>query len=95
MDNSKNGIIYFSLGTNYKSKDLTDGTKEILISVFSELPYDILWKFEAEDLEGKPPNVRISKWLPQQDILRKHSLIRTLKKYKLRHTIHILEKTIN
>lgn len=39
------------------------------MNTFSELPYKILWKFEAEEMEGKPDNVKISKWLPQQDVL--------------------------
>lgn len=39
------------------------------MSAFAELPYKILWKFEAEEMEGKPDNVKISKWLPQQDLL--------------------------
>lgn len=43
--------------------------RKILIDTFSELPYDVLWKFEDEELENKPANVRISKWLPQQDLL--------------------------
>lgn len=39
------------------------------MNAFSELPYKVLWKFEAEEMEGKPDNVKISKWLPQQDVL--------------------------
>lgn len=41
----------------------------MILEVFSELPYKILWKFENDELEGKPANVKISKWLPQQDLL--------------------------
>lgn len=33
------------------------------------LPHAVLWKFEADDLPDKPENVKIAKWLPQQDIL--------------------------
>lgn len=62
-------MIYFSLGSNIKSKFLDVSKRKIINEVFSELPYDILWKFEDEELEGKPPNVKISKWLPQQDVL--------------------------
>lgn len=34
------------------------------------MPYKILWKFEDDQLENKPRNVQINKWLPQQDLLR-------------------------
>lgn len=41
----------------------------VLTETFTELPYTILWKFEEEDLPGKPENVIMSKWFPQQDVL--------------------------
>jgi glucuronosyltransferase len=39
------------------------------IDAFSTLPQKILWKWESDILPGQPQNVKISKWLPQQDIL--------------------------
>lgn len=41
----------------------------MLIETFSEVPYKVLWKFENDTLQNQPRNVRISKWLPQQDML--------------------------
>ncbi|KAK5639988.1 hypothetical protein RI129_010799 [Pyrocoelia pectoralis] len=70
LDNEKNGFIYFSLGSNVKSKDIPMETRTTILETFSELPYTVLWKFEAENLSNKPDNVIISKWLPQQDVLR-------------------------
>lgn len=69
LDDAKDGVIYFSLGSNVKSKDIPDGTRKIISETFSDLPYKILWKFEADSLEGKPDNVMIMKWVPQQDVL--------------------------
>lgn len=69
LDGSDQGVIYFSLGSNIKSKDLSPQLQNTIIETFSELPYRILWKFEEEDLPNKPENVKIVKWLPQQDIL--------------------------
>ncbi|GJQ76010.1 hypothetical protein Trydic_g18064 [Trypoxylus dichotomus] len=68
LDESKDGVIYFSLGGNLKSKDLPQETREAILRVLSKQKERILWKFEA-DLPGKPKNVEIRKWLPQQDIL--------------------------
>ncbi|KAK5639987.1 hypothetical protein RI129_010798 [Pyrocoelia pectoralis] len=70
LDNAENGFIYFSLGSNVKSKDIPMETRTTILETFSELPYTVLWKFEAENLPNKPDNVIISKWLPQQDVLR-------------------------
>lgn len=35
----------------------------------SELPYNVLWKWEDDHFPDKPKNVVTRKWLPQQDIL--------------------------
>lgn len=56
------------MGSNFKSAFFKPEVKEVLLKVFSQLPYKILWKHE-EDLPGKPKNVRIEKWLPQNDVL--------------------------
>lgn len=74
LDSSTNGFVYFSLGTNIKSNLLSKHTLTILLETFAELPYTILWKFEEENLPGKPNNVFTSKWFPQQDILSKYYL---------------------
>ncbi|CRL06668.1 CLUMA_CG019487, isoform A [Clunio marinus] len=69
LDNSKNGVIYMSLGSNVQSKDLHPETLSLFMKVFSSLEFDVLWKFEADTLPNKPKNVMISKWLPQADLL--------------------------
>lgn len=69
LDSSQNGVIYMSLGSNVKSKDLRDETKATFLNVFRKLPYDVLWKFEDDQLLNKSDNVVISKWFPQSDLL--------------------------
>lgn len=69
LDNSKEGVVYFSLGSNVKSINIPENVRTILIDTFAELPYKVLWKFENESLPNLPENVIIKKWLPQQDIL--------------------------
>ncbi|XP_023172066.2 UDP-glucuronosyltransferase 2B4-like [Drosophila hydei] len=63
------GVIYFSLGSNVKSKDLPEERKQMLLQAFASLPQRVLWKFEDDVLPNKPHNVFISKWFPQPDIL--------------------------
>ncbi|CAG9862481.1 unnamed protein product [Phyllotreta striolata] len=69
LDEAKEGVIYFSLGSNVQSVNIPDGVRDTLIAAFAELPYKILWKFESDDLPNKPENVFIKKWLPQNDLL--------------------------
>ncbi|XP_043511571.1 UDP-glucosyltransferase 2-like [Frieseomelitta varia] len=68
VDGAKKGFIYFSLGTNARSSTLPVKIQRVFCDVFATLPYRIVWKHE-EDLPGKPDNVYIAKWLPQQSLL--------------------------
>ncbi|XP_065169709.1 UDP-glycosyltransferase UGT5-like [Atheta coriaria] len=70
LDDSSEGVIYFSLGTNVKSKLLSKKLRNIFLDAFRQLPYKILWKFELDSLENQPENVKIIKWCPQQAVLR-------------------------
>ncbi|XP_076664397.1 UDP-glycosyltransferase UGT5-like [Andrena cerasifolii] len=69
LDKSTSGFIYFSLGSNMKSADIPKELRNVLLSTFAELPYTVVWKFETDDLPGKPDNVVIRKWLPQEEVL--------------------------
>ncbi|KAJ3662531.1 hypothetical protein Zmor_006876 [Zophobas morio] len=67
LNDAKTGAIYFSLGTNVKSRDLSAKTQLVFLEAFSELPYKVLWKFENNISTAS--NVMIKDWLPQQQIL--------------------------
>ncbi|XP_050505874.1 UDP-glycosyltransferase UGT5-like [Diabrotica virgifera virgifera] len=69
LDAAKHGVIYFSMGSNLKSAEMTQETKDALMKAFSKRKESVLWKFEDDNLPGKPKNVRIEKWLPQSDLL--------------------------
>ncbi|XP_053615383.1 UDP-glucosyltransferase 2-like isoform X2 [Plodia interpunctella] len=68
LDNAKNGLIYFSLGSNLKSKDLPQILKKDLLEMLGGLKQTVLWKFE-EVLPNLPSNIHIVNWAPQQSIL--------------------------
>ncbi|VEN52509.1 unnamed protein product [Callosobruchus maculatus] len=71
LDTSKEGVVYFSLGTNVLSKDLKSEEFNIFMQALGELPYKVLWKYELDDGNlHKPENIKFVKWLPQQDVLR-------------------------
>ncbi|KAL0810778.1 hypothetical protein ABMA28_010095 [Loxostege sticticalis] len=70
LDSSRNGVIYVSFGTNVDPAFFPPETIQILVNVFSKLPYNILWKWNQDELPGRTPNIKISKWLPQSDLLR-------------------------
>lgn len=42
---------------------------DMFLNTFKKLKQRILWKWEDDNLPGKPNNVMTAKWLPQTDIL--------------------------
>lgn len=46
-------------------QDLLDA----FLNAFEALSYDILWKFDGDQLTKLPKNVKIKKWFPQRDLL--------------------------
>ena len=53
---------------------MPNDTLQAFINAFAKLPQRVFWKWEAEIPENIPPNVMMTKWLPQQDLLGIHQL---------------------
>lgn len=70
LDNSKEGVILFSLGTNIRSDLLDESKKRVILETFSKLKENVIWKFES-NIDNLPKNVIVRKFLPQNDILGK------------------------
>jgi len=65
----KDGFIYFSLGSIVKAKTMSEEKRKLFLNVFSKLKQQVVWKWETETMPDLPKNVKLSKWLPQQDLL--------------------------
>ncbi|CAL8104505.1 unnamed protein product [Orchesella dallaii] len=68
-NSGKDGFILFSLGSVVKAKNMPEESRKIFLNVFSRLKQRVIWKWETETMPDLPPNVKLSKWLPQQDVL--------------------------
>ncbi|KAH8248192.1 hypothetical protein KR038_004373 [Drosophila bunnanda] len=75
IEGAEHGVIYFSLGSNLKSKDLPQEKQRAIVDTLRGLKFRVLWKYEDEDFADKPANVFISKWFPQDDILAHEKVI--------------------
>jgi glucuronosyltransferase len=62
------GFIYLSFGSILRGVDLPESTRRAFIQAFARLPQRVLWKYEGE-IDDLPSNIRLSPWLPQQDLL--------------------------
>lgn len=71
LDSSKHGVIYMSFGTNTDPTQLSMEKMQMFVKVFSKIPYDVLWKWNGDELPGKSDNIKIGKWFPQSDLLSK------------------------
>jgi glucuronosyltransferase len=69
LTGAKDGFIYFSMGSVTKGILMPENYRKLFLNVFSKLKQRVLWKWETETMEDLPPNVKLSKWVPQQDVL--------------------------
>ncbi|KAJ8918827.1 hypothetical protein NQ315_011113 [Exocentrus adspersus] len=69
MDSAKEGVVYFSLGSNIQPSQMTEDTRKAILGALGKIKQKVLWKWDEDTLPGKPDNVKISKWFPQQDVL--------------------------
>lgn len=71
LNKGKKGSILMALGTNIRSDELGEENIKMVLEAFRQIPdYNFLWKFETSELiTDLPPNVKISAWVPQNDIL--------------------------
>ncbi|KAK9882639.1 hypothetical protein WA026_022508 [Henosepilachna vigintioctopunctata] len=69
LDNAKYGVIYFSMGSTLRSKDIPEDKLKILLETFSKLKVTVLLKLEGRQLTKTPSNVVIKDWFPQNDLL--------------------------
>lgn len=67
----ESGFIYVSMGSSVKAANMPIILRRLLVQTFARLPYHVLWKYEGHpaEIEGLTSNVKLSRWLPQQDIL--------------------------
>ncbi|CAH0559279.1 unnamed protein product [Brassicogethes aeneus] len=70
MDKSKNGVVYFSLGSNVEVSELPEDKLKAILNTFKNIKYDILLKFNKDTLYNRPKNILIRKWVPQTAILK-------------------------
>ena len=69
LDYANKGVIYVSFGSAVRTSHMSDDRRKLFLNVFKGLKQKVLWKWETEEMEDKPDNVLLSKWLPQQEVL--------------------------
>ncbi|XP_026314390.1 UDP-glucuronosyltransferase 2B7-like isoform X2 [Hyposmocoma kahamanoa] len=68
MDNSPQGVVYFSMGSVIKPSTIPKETIRELIRIFGSLKMTVLWKLDDVPA-GLPKNIHVRKWWPQTSVL--------------------------
>ncbi|NP_001170917.1 UDP glucuronosyltransferase 1 family, polypeptide B1 precursor [Danio rerio] len=63
----EHGIVVFSLGSLVSS--MPKEKADIFFKAFSMIPQRVLWRYTGEIPDNVPENVKLMKWLPQNDLL--------------------------
>lgn len=70
LDNAKEGVIFFSFGTNVRIKTLDQMKFEGIIKALGRMNMKVLLKYDTDEkIPGLPKNILIASWLPQKEIL--------------------------
>ncbi|XP_041936170.1 UDP-glucuronosyltransferase 1A1-like isoform X1 [Alosa sapidissima] len=63
----EHGIVVFTLGSMVESMPAEKAA--IFFSAFSQIPQRVLWRYSGPVPDHVPGNVKVMKWLPQNDLL--------------------------
>ncbi len=63
------GVILVSFGSYILGKNMKESVLQVLLKTFGQLKQKVVWKWENETMVGQPDNVKLLKWVPQQDVL--------------------------
>lgn len=69
MDEAKDGVIYFSFGSNIPVHLLPRDLTQKFVNAFNRLPQRVLWKNDATQVPGQTDKIKLVKWLPQLGVL--------------------------
>lgn len=69
VSGAEHGFILFSLGSIVKGHNMPEATRKAFIKVFSNLKQRVVWKWDLDTMPDLPDNVKLVKWVPQQDLL--------------------------
>uniref|UniRef100_A0A182IX03 Aldehyde oxidase n=1 Tax=Anopheles atroparvus TaxID=41427 RepID=A0A182IX03_ANOAO len=69
IEQSKHGVIYFSMGSNLKPSKMDRQKRDDIIRVLSSVKQNVIWKWDDDTLVLDKGKFLLGKWFPQDDIL--------------------------
>lgn len=71
LDSAKEGVVYFSMGSNLKMEFIPEEKGRAILGAFAAVKQKVLLKWDGPAPKNVPANVRIVQWAPQGDLLGK------------------------
>merc|ERR1712123_527328 len=68
MDSATDGVVFVSFGSQLRPEQMPEDKLKIFVEAFRSIKMSVIWKWDAE-VPNLPKNVKLSSWLPQQDLL--------------------------
>ncbi|KAJ1529219.1 hypothetical protein ONE63_006023 [Megalurothrips usitatus] len=69
LDASKEGVVYFSMGSNLRTQDMPKVQAEAILGALGALKERVLLKWDGPTPKNLSPNIRVIEWAPQGDLL--------------------------
>ncbi|KAF1383400.1 hypothetical protein PFLUV_G00131510 [Perca fluviatilis] len=63
----EHGFVVFTLGTMVS--DLPEETTSVFLEAFRQIPQKVIWRYTGQVPNSFPENVKLMKWVPQNDLL--------------------------
>ncbi|XP_017275649.1 UDP-glucuronosyltransferase 1A1 [Kryptolebias marmoratus] len=63
----EHGFIVFTLGSMVS--DLPEDITSVFLDAFRQIPQKVIWRYTGQVAENIPSNVKMMKWVPQNDLL--------------------------
>ncbi|XP_069020543.1 UDP-glucuronosyltransferase 1A1-like isoform X1 [Embiotoca jacksoni] len=63
----EHGFVVFTLGSMVS--DLPDEITSVFFDAFRQIPQKVIWRFTGQLPDNVPENVKVMKWVPQNDLL--------------------------
>lgn len=68
MDSATDGVVFVSFGSQLRPEQMPKDKLEMFVEAFRQIEMSVIWKWDVE-VPNLPKNVKLSSWLPQQDLL--------------------------
>lgn len=69
MDSAKEGVVYFSMGSNLRMDMIPEAKAQAILGALAAIKNKVLLKWDGPIAQKLSPNIRVIEWAPQDAVL--------------------------